>query len=83
MCVSAGRGCNEAVTVSLGKHVPSGQMVAVKRIHLEIFDWEFSLIQNEVLMHRLMSHPHILASLASFVHNNEVWIVLPLLAYGR
>lgn len=77
-----GRGSNPAITVWLAKHIPSGQLVAVKRVNLEEFNWDFSQLQHGVLMQRLVGHPHILPSLASFVHMNDVWSVLPLMAYG-
>ena len=40
-----GRACNDAATISLAKHKPSGGHVAVKKIDVESCDIDFHLLQ--------------------------------------
>ncbi|KAJ8307008.1 hypothetical protein KUTeg_015092 [Tegillarca granosa] len=40
-----GKGCNEAVTISLAEHIPTGFRVAVKRTNIEQCEIDFSVLQ--------------------------------------
>ncbi|KAK2159544.1 hypothetical protein LSH36_151g06029 [Paralvinella palmiformis] len=77
-----GCGCDNCATVSLAWHRPSEQYVAVKRINLEQCEMGFHKIQHEVYQHRLLKHPNILPSHCSFIYNNELWIVMPMMGFG-
>lgn len=39
--------------------------------------------QDEVILCRQMYHENIIKYLCTFVHENELWSVMPLLGYGE
>lgn len=77
-----GKGCNEAVTISLAEHIPTGFRVAVKRTNVEQCEIDFSVLQHEVVLCRQLHHENILPCLLSFVHDHEIWSIMPAMAYG-
>lgn len=77
-----GKGSFENVTVHLAQHIPSGQKIAIKCIDIENSPVEFNIFQDEVILCRQMYHENIVKYLCTFVHNNELWSVMPLLGYG-
>lgn len=77
-----GKGCNEAATISVAKHVASGHNVAIRQIDLEKADIDYSTLQMEIIFCRQHNHENIMPYYTSFVHNNEIWTVMPLMAYG-
>ncbi|XP_060075919.1 STE20-related kinase adapter protein alpha-like isoform X2 [Ylistrum balloti] len=77
-----GRGCNDAAGIILTKHMPSGKHIAVKKTNLESCDMDFSILQNEVILCRQLQNEKILPILTTFIHNHELWTVMPLMAYG-
>ena len=82
LLTTIGHGCRGAAIVSLARHTATGSLVAVKRINLDSIPIDFNLVQHEVLSHKQLSHENIISALCSFVHENEIWVVLPLMAYG-
>ncbi|XP_061432655.1 STE20-related kinase adapter protein alpha [Lethenteron reissneri] len=78
-----GNGFEELMSVRLARHVPSGSYVAVRHINLEGCSHElFSLLQDELHIAKLFHHSNILPYWASFVVDNELWIITPFMAYG-
>ncbi|XP_069120169.1 STE20-related kinase adapter protein alpha-like isoform X2 [Argopecten irradians] len=77
-----GRGCNDRASIILTKHIPSGKHIAIKKTNLESCDIDFSVLQNEVILCRQLQHEKVLPMLTTFVHNHELWTVMPLMAYG-
>lgn len=77
-----GKGSFENVTVHLAQHIPSGQKIAIKCIDIENSPVEFNIFQDEVILCRQMCHENIAKYLCTFVNNNELWSVMPLLGYG-
>lgn len=77
-----GKGMIQAAVVSLARHVPSGQHVAVKRINLEKCTHDLTYVQREILVTKQLHHKNLLPYLCSFVCDNEVWVVMPVMVYG-
>jgi STE20-related kinase adapter protein alpha len=77
-----GRGSYSAITISLAKHLPSGNIIAVKRINIEICELNFTLIQHEIKMHKLLKHKNVLPLMCSFASNSEIWMIHPAMGYG-
>ncbi|XP_005094466.1 STE20-related kinase adapter protein alpha [Aplysia californica] len=77
-----GKGHSNSSTISLAKHVSSDGLVAVKRINLEMWDRELSYLQNEIVLTQQLSHPNILPFYCSFITQQELWAVMPLMAFG-
>ncbi|KAI0242037.1 STE20-related kinase adapter protein alpha [Lamellibrachia satsuma] len=77
-----GQGCYNSATISLVRHQPNKKLLAIKRIHLEMCEIEFSMIVHEIVMHQQLRHKNILESYGAFVHDKEIWLTLPLMGYG-
>lgn len=79
-----GRGCNDAATISVAKHIASGHNVAIRQVDLDkvVTESDVSAVQTEIVVCKQLQHEAILPYYTSFVHNNEVWTVMPLMAYG-
>ncbi len=59
-----------------------GKDCAIKIMNLEKFASSLEDIRREVQLMRLTSHSNILPCYASFVHNNELWLVMRLMSMG-
>ncbi|XP_058061458.1 STE20-related kinase adapter protein alpha [Anopheles bellator] len=73
---------NNLGTVYLAQHRPSGQHVAIKKFLIEDLKNEDGHIQDEAKHLREFDHPNILSLHISFVHQFELYFVLPLMCYG-
>ncbi|KAL3836005.1 hypothetical protein ACJMK2_021460 [Sinanodonta woodiana] len=77
-----GRGYNDAAVIYLAKHIPTGQQIAIRQTYLESSKIDLSVLQNEIVLCRQLHHESLLPLYTSFVHNNDIWTVMPLMAYG-
>lgn len=77
-----GKGHKGAATIHLAEHTASGLQVAIKRIDLEHWDQEFSYIQNEIVLTQQLQHDNLLPHYCSFIHQQELWTVMPAMGYG-
>lgn len=69
-------------SVQLAKHLPSGQMVAIKKFNMDRVKEDGGLIQQEIILTRQLKHPHILKYHVAFVSGIEVCVVNPLMGFG-
>ncbi|XP_051870963.1 STE20-related kinase adapter protein alpha isoform X2 [Pristis pectinata] len=78
-----GKSFSNLTTVNLAKHIPSGNMVVVKRTNMDTCSEEnLSSLQNELLIWQFLRHPNILPHPAVFVEGSELWVILAFTAYG-
>ncbi|XP_024866723.1 STE20-related kinase adapter protein beta [Kryptolebias marmoratus] len=78
-----GRGFNNLSQVTMARHIPTGQLVAVKQTNLdECTEEELLQLMNEVLLTRLFRHPNLLTSRLVFSSCCQLWVLTPLMAYG-
>nr|KAF6417351.1 STE20 related adaptor alpha [Molossus molossus] len=78
-----GKGFEDLMTVNLAKYKPTGEYVTVRRINLEACSNEMvTFLQGELHVSKLFSHPNILPYRATFIADNELWVVTPFMAYG-
>ncbi|XP_059170007.1 STE20-related kinase adapter protein alpha-like isoform X2 [Physella acuta] len=82
LIVTIGKGHLNASTISLAKHKPSESLVAVKRINVEEWDNKLSYLQNEIIITQQLSHPCLLPIHCSFISGQELWSIMPLMAFG-
>ncbi|XP_063217614.1 STE20-related kinase adapter protein alpha isoform X2 [Bacillus rossius redtenbacheri] len=74
--------CDGIASVYLGRHLPSGSMVAIKKFNLDNSKEEENLIQREIIVTRQLQHPNVLAYHTAFVTGLEVCVVSPLMGFG-
>ncbi|XP_023508005.1 STE20-related kinase adapter protein alpha isoform X5 [Equus przewalskii] len=78
-----GKGFEDLMTVNLARYKPMGEYVTVRRINLEACSNEMVMyLQGELHVSKLFSHPNILPYRATFIADNELWVVTPFMAYG-
>uniref|UniRef100_A0A0B7AX01 Protein kinase domain-containing protein n=1 Tax=Arion vulgaris TaxID=1028688 RepID=A0A0B7AX01_9EUPU len=77
-----GKGHSNTSSISLAKHIPSDTLISIKRVNLEIWDGELSYLQNELVLTQQLSHPNLLSFYCSFVTGQELWAIMPLMAFG-
>ncbi|XP_078260594.1 STE20-related kinase adapter protein beta isoform X3 [Rhinoraja longicauda] len=78
-----GKSFSNLTTVNLAKHIPSGNMVVVKRTNMDTCSEEnLSSLQNELLIWQFLRHPNILPHPAVFAEGSELWVILAFTAYG-
>lgn len=77
-----GKGHKGTATIHLAQHLDSGMQVSIKRIDLENWDQEFNYIQNEIVLTKQLQHENILPHYSSFIHQHELWTVMPVMGYG-
>ncbi|KAK3098963.1 hypothetical protein FSP39_024749, partial [Pinctada imbricata] len=81
ICIS-GKGCYEAATITLAKHLTTSKNVAIKRTHVEKIKFDISVLQREIILTKQLNCDKVLHHYSSFVHGKEVWTIMPLMAYG-
>ncbi|RVE75338.1 hypothetical protein OJAV_G00015700 [Oryzias javanicus] len=78
-----GRGFNNLSQVKMARHIPTGQLVALKQTNLdECTEEELLQLLNEVLLSRLLRHPNLLTSRLVFSSCCQLWVLTPLMNYG-
>eukprot|EP00069_Balaena_mysticetus_P004995 bmy_17562T0 len=78
-----GKGFEDLMTVNLARYKPAGEYVTVRRINLEACSNEMvTFLQGELHVSKLFSHPNILPYRATFIADNELWVVTSFMAYG-
>nr|XP_033774509.1 STE20-related kinase adapter protein alpha isoform X2 [Geotrypetes seraphini]XP_033774510.1 STE20-related kinase adapter protein alpha isoform X2 [Geotrypetes seraphini] len=78
-----GTGFEELMTVNLAKYKPSGQFVTIRRINLEACTNEMvTLLQSELHISKLFNHSNIVPYKATFIAENELWVIAPFMGYG-
>ncbi|XP_037742846.1 STE20-related kinase adapter protein alpha isoform X5 [Chelonia mydas] len=78
-----GHGFEELMTVNLARYKPSGEYVTVRRINLEACTNEMvTFLQGELHVSKLFNHPNIVPYKATFIADNELWVVTSFMAYG-
>uniref|UniRef100_A0A8C2RU55 STE20-related kinase adapter protein alpha n=1 Tax=Capra hircus TaxID=9925 RepID=A0A8C2RU55_CAPHI len=78
-----GKGFEDLMTVNLARYKPTGEYVTVRRINLEACSNEMvTFLQGELHVSKLFSHPNILPYGATFIADNELWVVTSFMAYG-
>ncbi|XP_038609715.1 STE20-related kinase adapter protein alpha isoform X4 [Tachyglossus aculeatus] len=78
-----GKGFEELMTVNLARYKPSGEYVTVRRVNLEACTNEMvTFLQGELHVSKLFNHPNLVPYRATFVADNELWVVTSFMAYG-
>ncbi|XP_040605863.1 STE20-related kinase adapter protein alpha isoform X2 [Mesocricetus auratus] len=78
-----GKGFEDLMTVNLARYKPTGEYVTVRRINLEACSNEMvTFLQGELHVSKLFSHPNIVPYRATFISDNELWVVTSFMAYG-
>lgn len=60
----------------------TGEQVAIKIIDLDQFNTNWDEIRREIMIMSLVHHPNVVRILTSFVEEQDLWIVMPLLEGG-
>lgn len=68
--------------VYLAQHLPSRQHVAIKKFLMEDLKNDFNFIMEESKHLREFNHPNILNYHTAFVHNLDLYFILPLMCFG-
>lgn len=76
-----GKGYDDATTVYLAKHLPSGSLITVRKTNLDACE-DISLVQNEIAVCRLLKNTNLLPYYCSAVNKNYIWSVAPVMSYG-
>lgn len=69
-------------TVYLASCLDNNVDVAIKILDLDELDTSWEEIRKEISLMRLLNHPNVVPSLCSFVVEQEIWLVMPLMAGG-
>ncbi|XP_010722781.1 STE20-related kinase adapter protein alpha isoform X4 [Meleagris gallopavo] len=78
-----GRGFEDLMVVNLARYKPSGEYVTVRRVNLEACTNEMvTFLQGELHVSKLFNHPNIVPYKATFIADNELWVVTSFMAYG-
>ncbi|XP_077993300.1 STE20-related kinase adapter protein alpha-like [Glandiceps talaboti] len=71
-----------AATIYLARHTPSSTHLAIRTCNLDNLTEGLAILQHEFQLLRNLSNENILPFHGAFVHSNELWVVMPLMAYG-
>ncbi|EPY86418.1 hypothetical protein CB1_000313022 [Camelus ferus] len=83
LLTTIGKGFEDLMTVNLARYKPTGEYVTVRRINLEACSNEMvTFLQGELHVSKLFNHPNILPYRATFIADNELWVVTSFMAYG-
>ncbi|XP_056157269.1 STE20-related kinase adapter protein beta [Lampris incognitus] len=83
LLLELGRGFNNLSQVSMARHSPSSQLVAVKHTNLdECTEEELLQLLKEILGSRQFRHPNLLTSRLVFSSCCQLWVLMPLMTYG-
>ncbi|XP_061064892.1 LOW QUALITY PROTEIN: STE20-related kinase adapter protein alpha-like [Eubalaena glacialis] len=78
-----GKGFKHLMTVNLARYKPMREYVTVRRINLEACSNELvTYLQGELHVSKIFSHPNILPYQATFITDNELWVITSFMAYG-
>ncbi|GFO39774.1 ste20-related kinase adapter protein alpha [Plakobranchus ocellatus] len=77
-----GKGHSNISTITLAKNTATDSLVAVKRVNLELWPGELRYLQNEMAFTQMLSHRNVLPFYCSFISGQELWAVMPLMAFG-
>nr|XP_009674253.1 PREDICTED: STE20-related kinase adapter protein alpha [Struthio camelus australis] len=78
-----GKGFEDLMIVNLAKYKPTGEYVTVRRVNLEACTNEMvTFLQGELHVSKLFNHPNIVPYKATFIADNELWVVTSFMAYG-
>uniref|UniRef100_A0A8C0ZQF7 STE20-related kinase adapter protein alpha n=1 Tax=Castor canadensis TaxID=51338 RepID=A0A8C0ZQF7_CASCN len=78
-----GKGFEDLMIVNLARYKPTGEYVTVRRINLEACSNEMvTFLQGELHVSKLFNHPNIVPYRATFIADNELWVVTSFMAYG-
>uniref|UniRef100_A0A8C6CTY6 STE20-related kinase adapter protein alpha n=1 Tax=Moschus moschiferus TaxID=68415 RepID=A0A8C6CTY6_MOSMO len=81
--IVTGKGFEDLITVNLTKYKPMGEYVTVQRISLEARSNEMAIfLQWELHVSKFFSHPNTLPYQATFIADDELWVVTPFTACG-
>uniref|UniRef100_A0A3P9LD21 STE20 related adaptor beta n=1 Tax=Oryzias latipes TaxID=8090 RepID=A0A3P9LD21_ORYLA len=76
-------GFNNLSQVKMARHIPTGQLVALKQTNMdECTEEELLQLMNEVLLSRLLRHPNLLTSRLVFSSCCQLWVLTPLMDYS-
>jgi STE20-related kinase adapter protein alpha len=83
LLIIIGKGFEDLIIVNLTKYTPMGEYVTIQRINLEVHSNEMvTFLQRELHVSKFLSHPNTLPYQATFIADNEVWVVTAFTAYG-
>ncbi|KAM4756920.1 STE20-related kinase adapter protein alpha isoform 1-T3 [Cyanocitta cristata] len=78
-----GKGFEDLMVVNLARYKPTGEYVTVRRVNLEACTNEMvTFLQGELHVSKLFNHPNIVPYKATFIADNELWVVTSFMAYG-
>lgn len=77
-----GRNFEGNAVVHIARHGTSEKLVALRRINLDKVKDGFMGLHQECHFSKLLQHEQILSYHTSFVHGNELWVVMPLMEHG-
>ncbi|XP_068852838.1 STE20-related kinase adapter protein alpha isoform X3 [Aphelocoma coerulescens] len=78
-----GKGFEDLMIVNLARYKPTGEYVTVRRVNLEACTNEMvTFLQGELHVSKLFNHPNIVPYKATFIADNELWVVTSFMAYG-
>lgn len=83
ICSLFAQSLTEVAAVFIARHTPSNTLVAYKKYDLDKLSAEDAqLVQDEVILMKQLNYPAILPLLSSFVADQKVVCILPLMGYG-
>uniref|UniRef100_A0A2K5SJ79 Protein kinase domain-containing protein n=1 Tax=Cebus imitator TaxID=2715852 RepID=A0A2K5SJ79_CEBIM len=78
-----GKGFEDLTTLNLARYKLTGEYVTARRINLEACSSEMvTFLQGKLHVSRLFKHPNIVPYQATFIADNELWVVTSFMTYG-